>query len=205
MYKPVLAISLCLMACACQTITREQCQTADWQAVGYEEGVKGLPIDNFKSHQDACGKHGIVPPREQYSQGHDQGLALYCEPVNGFMQGRDGVEYLEVCTANQELLFLPAYNEGRLIGEHERELSALHAIKRSLETEIRNIDRRSDSRYFADLSRGERPTGIDSVLVAETMEKEKQELKQAIQRVSRTINELSAHIESMMANTIFLQ
>ena len=116
------------------------------------------------------------------------------------MQGRKGVEYLDVCTARLELEFLPAYKEGRLIGDHERELTALLDIKRSLETEIKNIDKKLDSKFFADLSRGERPVSLDFFLLSQSLEKEKHELKEKIQRLTREINDLSILIESMMAN-----
>ena len=132
-----------------------------------------------------------------------KGLSLYCQPSNGFKQGREGVEYLAVCTPRLELEFLPAYKEGRLIGDHERELTALLGIKRPLEAEIKNIDRRTDNKFFADLSRGERTVSVDLILLSESLEKEKRELKEKIQWVTREIDDLSIRIESMMANTTF--
>jgi hypothetical protein len=69
MYKIVLFMIVGLMVSACQTLTKEQCQAADWQEVGYEDGLKGRPIDDFKSHRDACAKHKVVPLRKEYNLG----------------------------------------------------------------------------------------------------------------------------------------
>jgi hypothetical protein len=203
MHKTVLLIVAVLLTSACQNLTEEQCQTADWLDVGYDDGVQGLPIDDFNRHREACAKHKVIPLREQYDLGHARGLAIYCQPDIGFIRGREGTEYLGVCSAQLEAAFLAAYKEGRLIGDHERELAALVSVKRSLEGEIKNIERRLDSRFFADLSRGERPRGVDMVLLSQTLEAEKRELSEEVQRVTRQIDVLSKVIESIMLNGSF--
>jgi hypothetical protein len=192
-----------LMATACQTLTKEQCLTADWQEVGYEDGLKGLPIDYITSHQEACAKHKVVPLLEDYNLGRDKGLVSYCQPSNGFTQGREGVEYLAVCSSELELEFIPAYNQGRLIGDRERELTALLSVKRSLETELKNIDKRLDSRFIADRSRGESPMGVDLIILSESLQADKRELIDEIQLVTRKIDVLSKRIESMQVSIRF--
>ena len=203
MYKIVLFMIVGLTASACQTLTKEQCQAADWQEVGYEDGLKGRPIDDFKSHRDACAKHKVVPLREEYNLGRDKGLVLYCQPSNGFKQGREGVEYLAVCSSQLELEFLPAYKQGRFIGDQERELTALLGIKRSLESEIKRVESRLDSKIFADRSRGERPTSIELELISESIQEQKRELLQELQQVTRKIDVLSKRIESILVSTKF--
>lgn len=199
--KMLVVLAIGLAASACQSVSEEQCQSADWQQVGYGDGLQGAPIEQLEVHREACVRHGVAPQREQYLRGREQGLVLYCEPDSGFHRGREGMAYFGVCSSAQEAEFLHAYRQGRLLGDHERELTALRGIKRSLESEIRNIDKRSDNRFFADLSRGQRPGSMDLILLAESMEKEKLALQQRVIQVTREIEDLVLRIESLISSS----
>lgn len=87
---------------ACASLTPEQCQNADWRAIGYNDGVQGRLESYISRHFDACGKVGITPDVQAWQAGRLQGLPLYCTPSNAYNVGRAGNELSPVCPAAQQ-------------------------------------------------------------------------------------------------------
>lgn len=87
---------------ACASLTPEECQNADWHAIGYNDGVRGRLENYISQHFDACGKVGITPDVQAWQAGRLQGLPLYCTPVNAYSVGRAGNELSPVCPASQQ-------------------------------------------------------------------------------------------------------
>lgn len=113
------------LASGCTTMTPADCGSADWQDVGYEDGLKGMP-DRLDNRRQACARSGVEPETsalETYDRGWNEGLAGYCGPANGFIQGRRGKEYLGVCGKDVEPAFLEAYSDGRRIAGIQRNLA----------------------------------------------------------------------------------
>ena len=71
----------------CATLSESQCIASDWQTVGFRDGVSGTQSSQLLKHQNACVKHGIVPDRQAYLAGWDDGVEQYCQPRNGFAAG----------------------------------------------------------------------------------------------------------------------
>lgn len=110
-------------------MSKEECQTADWQTIGYEDGVRGRPESVMTSHRQSCAKHDVSFNLAAYRQGREQGLQQYCQPQNGYRQGRSGVNYAGVCPVELESQFLEAYTDGRELFDAE---SALRYTERLL-------------------------------------------------------------------------
>jgi len=95
------------------SVSKSQCVAGDWQTVGYRDGVHGQRSTRLLAHQDACGEHGVIPDREQYMVGWDQGIREYCESLNGFVVGERGQMQNNVCPEDLKPTFTRAYQEGR--------------------------------------------------------------------------------------------
>ena len=128
----LIAFSLALIAAGCASLDKDECRTADWRAIGLEDGVQGRTLDRLGDHRKACAKHGVTPDTDRYIAGRTEGLATYCTPDNGYRVGRTGETYRGVCPELSIPAFAAAYNRGH-------ELYTLHARLSSVEREIASI------------------------------------------------------------------
>lgn len=120
---------LTLAGCAGSAMDEAECRTADWRAVGYEDGVQGLSTQAFGKRRKACAEHGVTAGFDAYLAGHGQGLAIFCRPQNGFRLGTGGYRYTGVCPTHLEAAFLDAHADGA--GLYQRK-SALNRIGKRL-------------------------------------------------------------------------
>ncbi|MDH3474017.1 MAG: DUF2799 domain-containing protein [Rhodospirillales bacterium] len=129
--RGILAATLLLGlgACAGTGMDEAECRTADWRAIGYEDGAQGLRPEAFGARRRACAEHGVTAGFDAYLAGHGQGLELYCRPQNGYRLGSQGQRYAGVCPARLEGPFLAAHSDG--YGLYERR-AALDGIARQL-------------------------------------------------------------------------
>lgn len=122
---------LTLAACAGSSMDEAECRTADWRAVGYEDGARGLNAQAFGKHRKACAKHGVTAGFDAYLGGHGEGLAIYCRPQNGYRLGKGGYRYNGVCPTHLEAAFVAAHGDG--YGLYQRK-SAVNQIGKELST-----------------------------------------------------------------------
>jgi len=106
------AILVLLALSGCATMNRSECQTVDWQTVGYEDGVTGKSGDRIALHRKACAKYGVTPDLEAYRSGREQGLREYCNADNGFRLGERGAQLPGFCPADRQMAFEAAYRDG---------------------------------------------------------------------------------------------
>ena len=125
----VLATAL-LSACA-TGMGKDECATADWRMIGYEDGLRGFPADRIGAHRVACAKHQVTPDLAAYMDGRGRGLAEFCQPRNGYRVGLNGGGYANVCPAVTEAGFLNGYQWGRQIHDARAELRGTQAQLRS--------------------------------------------------------------------------
>lgn len=126
-------LAACLVLGGCATLSKEECQQADWYALGMEDGAQGHPLARLGEHREACSEHGIRPDSLSYERGRERGLLEYCTYQRGLGEGRAGYSYHGVCPADTEPLFLEGYHLGR---ELRSERARLDAARRSM-SEIR--------------------------------------------------------------------
>ena len=119
------ALTGTLILSGCGTLSESQCLASDWQTVGHRDGLDGLQSSQLLKHQNDCVKHGIVPNRQAYLTGWDQGVEQYCQPHNGFTTGERGVKYANVCPTHLKAAFYAAYREGKQIHLARSEISSM--------------------------------------------------------------------------------
>jgi hypothetical protein len=129
------AVLLLIALAGCSSMSEKECLATDWQAVGYEHGVKGYSGDGLAATRQACAERGVRTDLEAYRAGREQGLREYCRPANGYEVGVHGGRYAGVCPTPLEAGFLRGYDAGR-------ELYVLQARVWSVEAEL--AEKRAD-------------------------------------------------------------
>ncbi len=130
--RRILATALLLALAACSSSSgmgEAECQTADWRAIGYEDGAQGYSPESFGGRRKACAEHGVTAKFDAYQSGHAEGLARFCRPQNGYQLGTRGQRYTGICPAHLEGAFLAAHADG--YGLYERR-AAINRIGRQL-------------------------------------------------------------------------
>ena len=89
-----------------------ECLTADWRAVGYEDGAQGYGPDQLTVRRKACAEYGIAPDFAAYMAGREEGLGYYCRPQNGYNVGNSGYRYGGQCPPHLEPAFVAAHADG---------------------------------------------------------------------------------------------
>ena len=125
-----LVVTALLGACA-TGMSKDECALADWQTIGYEDGLRGFPAEHIGAHRVACAKHQVTPNLAAYSAGRERGLREYCQPKNGFRAGLQGAGYANVCSGATETAFVDGYRYGKQIHDARTELRTTHARLRN--------------------------------------------------------------------------
>ncbi|MGB5338973.1 MAG: DUF2799 domain-containing protein [Gammaproteobacteria bacterium] len=157
--RMIMPIVLAVMVSGCaSSLSRDECNAVDWRTIGYEDGVNGRPEARISEHRKACARHGVALELDAYRDGRAEGILGYCQPGNGYRQGRTGKQYAGVCPRELEPDFLDAYSHGR-------ELYDLRANVQRIERKLRKKHARLDAIEVA-----MRDTGIELVTHGATLE-----------------------------------
>ena len=138
--KQILIITsalLVLFIAGCASLNKDECKTADWQTIGYEDGLRGQLNLRVGQHREACAKHGVKVDLQEYNNGHEQGVVMYCKASRGYEEGLSGKNYNSVCPANLEADFLLGFYEGKEIYDIKREINK---VERSINSNIKKIE-----------------------------------------------------------------
>lgn len=118
----VLSLVAAALLAGCASMDRSQCVSANWYAIGLEDGARGQPLERLGAHRRACAEHGIAPDGERYAAGRSEGLKTFCTYDRGFSQGRAGQAYSAVCPAGTAAAFQSGYQLGRDLWDLNRQL-----------------------------------------------------------------------------------
>ncbi len=99
-----------LVLSSCASLSKDECLTADWQIIGYEDGIQGSSAARIGEHREACAKHGVTPNKSAYDLGYDEGVRSYCSLSLGIRSGQSGNSLLGVCP--QDTDYHIGYQEG---------------------------------------------------------------------------------------------
>ncbi len=101
-----------LLSSGCATLSESECRSANWYAIGLEDGARGMDLERFGKHRRACAEYGIAAELDPYREGRQQGLQSFCREANGFYQGKAGYIYKDICPIELEYEFLTGYQAG---------------------------------------------------------------------------------------------
>ena len=122
---------------SCATLSKEECHSADWQMIGFEDGSQGHHSQRIGAHREACAEHGVTPNMEHYLLGHKKGLGNYCNFRNGLLLGERGGSYNGVCPAPLDQEFRKGYRDGKALYAMQEELQA---IENDYQTTLQEIN-----------------------------------------------------------------
>ena len=132
--KSVLLLTVVCAMAGCAGMSAEECVTADWRTIGYEDGAAGRQASAISRYRKDCAEHGVTANFDAYEIGRRQGLRDFCRPANGYRIGRKGTTYNGVCPADMEAAFLTAYEDGF-------EYFSLEKDVKEIERDIRRVER----------------------------------------------------------------
>lgn len=132
----VILVIAALVLSGCATLNKDECLTADWYQIGYEDGARGYADTRIASHREACAKHGISPDFRSYQDGHEEGIIRFCTSSNGFAQGKRGYQYSGICPPSLEGDFLDGYEAGRQIYSVTSAVNDIRSEQRGNEDQI---------------------------------------------------------------------
>lgn len=125
-WTPLTILVVALGGCA--GMGSDECRTADWRAVGYEDGVQGRSPAYFGTRRKECAEHGVTADFDAYLAGRAEGLAHFCRPQNGYQLGVQGRPDPGVCPVVLEAAFVAAHADG--YGLYERAAAVERLRKR---------------------------------------------------------------------------
>ena len=146
---PIIALT------GCATMSADQCATADWRALGFEDGSRGETLVKAERREDACADHGYAMDRAVYDSGRHAGLALYCTSQVAYRLGESGRSYTGVCVAHDEEGFLAAYRHGLELYAFTSAVSSAGSALRSAQKRYGELDSALDK-----YSNGHRDEGL---------------------------------------------
>ncbi len=122
----IMALASISLVASCATLNKDECLSANWEVIGYEDGTKGYAATRIGDHRKACAEHGVTPNLSDYTKGRDRGLKLYCTAANGFKVGQKTSVYRDVCPAELRESFRMAFAYGQQIYGHRRDINTFH-------------------------------------------------------------------------------
>jgi hypothetical protein len=136
---------LALALASCATMDKDECRTADWYAVGLEDGARGRALERLGDHRRACAEHNVTPDTGRYLAGRNEGLKTFCTYERGLAEGRAGHAHAAGCAPATG--FVAGYERGRELHGLNRRLGEVNGeigrIKNALKEGIPNARTRA--------------------------------------------------------------
>ena len=132
-----IVVSAAVALSGCAGMSAEECQLADWETIGYEDGVRGASGQAIASHRKSCAKAGVAPDRVAYERGRASGLETYCRPANGYRVGESGHAYSGVCPAELDGATTQAVQEAALAAHRALEIEVYSRVDVLLDSKQR--------------------------------------------------------------------
>lgn len=121
------SVALLALLAGCASLDKDECRTADWYAIGLEDGARGRAVERLGDHRRACAKHNVTPNAERYLAGRHEGLKAFCTADRGYSEGRAGRAYAAGCPEPFAGQFLSAYQRGRELHDLHRQLDSVQS------------------------------------------------------------------------------
>ncbi len=199
----VSALAVVLLAgCAAKpTVSEYQCRAGDWQTIGFKDGAAGFASTQLLKHQEACGPFAIVPSRDEYLSGWQQGLTTYCTADNGFLMGRSGVGLNAVCNDELREPYASAYSDGRQLYVARRDVQQLSQKLNQQQNRLEAIKQElvgaTTSQLVPDLTVEER---IQLVAKAESLVEERAAILGDIPRTQAALEQAQNYLDQLDQN-----
>ncbi|MFK7915535.1 MAG: DUF2799 domain-containing protein [Pseudomonadales bacterium] len=193
-----LASLLIASGCANRSLSEHQCLAGDWRTVGYSDGAAGHAQTRVLTHQNACGRHNVIPDTAAYRDGWNEGIAQFCTPQRGYDRGLAGHSLPMVCPSASRQSYRAAYDTGR---ELFLARDAVRSLEQQLGSHEHRIDQLGDELIDSTtaqidplLTPKER---IELVTLSKRLIEERERLHQELPELRRALDDAIIHLESV--------
>ncbi len=136
----VLIIILLLSSVSgCATLDKSECESANWEVIGFEDGAAGRSNSRISLHRKACAEYAVKPDLNRYLSGHDKGLVKYCTYKNGVMLGERGRPLSNICDTHNSNEFTSGYHKGKSKYDLKKKIVDLKLRIKDRKAEIEQI------------------------------------------------------------------
>lgn len=158
--RPTLLVVCALLAgwlAGCDSMSKSQCEQANWQSRGLEDGRAGRPASYIRSHREACGKAGIEPDARLWRAGWSRGIGAYCTPNSAWMAGVNNRYYAGVCADLDEATFLRYHRAGQLVYKARQDMTQNQNRLNQLDEDLKKASKEDNrKRLREEMARMER-------------------------------------------------
>lgn len=151
------AAALALLLAGCETMSEEQCRSADWLDRGRRDGAYGENEHHVEAHRKACAKAGVVPDVERWRAGWLEGVRVYCTPRSAWQRGLENRSYQGACRDLGEAEFLRWHHAGRevyrLRQQRDRNSTEIARLEEQLKKAQKDDERKALRDKIRDLDR----------------------------------------------------
>ncbi|HXH64070.1 MAG TPA: DUF2799 domain-containing protein [Mariprofundaceae bacterium] len=109
---PLVLLWLTGALAGCASMSKKDCENADWHAIGYNDGARGIPAGHLNVYSQRCAEYKIAPDVNAYQTGWGEGIRNYCTSANGYNAGAAGYAYNNICPADVAPAYLEGYRQG---------------------------------------------------------------------------------------------
>ena len=124
----------------CASLSKQECQNANWYSIGFSDGAKGYKANRQNQHRKACAEHNIRLDPERYLEGWHRGLRQYCVPSRAYQSGLRGYAFNNVCPTELAPSLPHAYQDGLHIYQMKVKLGKKRARHRHLHEKIHSLN-----------------------------------------------------------------
>ncbi len=158
-------------------MSKDECLAGAWGEKGYADGAAGYPVSRLNDHAEACAKYQVTPNPAAYGSAREDGLRSYCTFEKGWVEGRAGNTYYDVCSPEEEAAFLPAYQDGQRLHTVEAAVETARSALNSAEARIEDREDKLEAKQRE--LRGEGLTDEERQRVRDRIEEVRGEIRQA--------------------------
>lgn len=137
---------LCALLSGCAMMSAEECQHADWYALGLKDGIDGRPAAYVQQRVEACAEADVAADSRRYDQGRSEGLRQYCRLENAFSKGTNGGSYGGVCPPAVDAEFRRRFAIGRAAHDAKKEVKRIEGRIEIKERDLRNTYKDEENR-----------------------------------------------------------
>lgn len=135
-------ISLFILV-SCQTLSKEECTSADWRVIGEQDGAAGQdPQKRFGDHAKSCDRAGVTASQTLWNEGYQIGLRRFCTPLSGLAHGKKGGIYANNCPIDLASTFRSGYDLGLTHYKKAQEISSIRSRINSVEFSIKDKEKK---------------------------------------------------------------
>lgn len=141
----LLVTGLLLSGCnSTLTLTSDECQQLNWQAIGLLDGTQGAHPKELQAHQQACSQYATKPDTAAYQKGVMAGLSKYCTFSSGLELGQSGNAFNDACAQERYISFGQGFVLGNTQYQLETKLNEASAQLNGIEQKIASLEDKVD-------------------------------------------------------------